>query len=295
VEQPLITVGIPFYNSEKTLLDAVRSVFAQTLQDWELILVDDGSSDQSLTIAQSIDDDRVRVLSDGENKKLPARLNQIIDEARGKYIARMDADDLCTPQRLEKQMQRFQQDTHIDVVGTGMLYLDEAGRPLGKILLPPRHEKICQTPYRTFQISHATILARKEWFTKHRYDEKITLGQDFHLWLRSFRQSKFANVPDPLYCYRLESSFRLKKQCKDRRLSARFLFDHYRKQKRPDKAVFYAAMQYLRMFAEIAYCAAGAKKKLLARRYHKLTDKERNVFETEIQNIINTKVPLHAT
>src|SRR4030066_138114 len=97
---PLVTVGIPFFNNQDTLPDAIRSIFAQSFQDWELLLLDDGSTDGSLQIAQSIDDPRVRVISDGCNRKLPARLNQIIDLARGQYIARMDADDLCGITRL---------------------------------------------------------------------------------------------------------------------------------------------------------------------------------------------------
>ncbi len=72
-----VSIGIPFYNNEQTLVDTIRSVFAQTYQGWELILVDDGSSDRSLEIARSVDDERVRVITDGQNKKLPARLNQI--------------------------------------------------------------------------------------------------------------------------------------------------------------------------------------------------------------------------
>ena len=92
---PLLTVGIPFHNNEKTLLDAIRSIFSQTFQDWELILVDDGSTDDSLKLALSVEDPRVRVLpSDDQNRLLAARLNEITQAARGEFIARMDADDL---------------------------------------------------------------------------------------------------------------------------------------------------------------------------------------------------------
>src|SRR5512136_1054483 len=79
---PRVTVGIPFYNAGQTLADAVRSVFAQTLTDWELILLDDGSTDRGLEFARSIDDPRVRVVSDGRNLRLAARLNQIAEFAR---------------------------------------------------------------------------------------------------------------------------------------------------------------------------------------------------------------------
>src|SRR5438309_10301144 len=89
-----VSIGIPFLNARRFLADAVRSVFAQTCDDWELLLVDDGSTDGSLDVVRSIDDPRVRVISDGTNRGLCARLNQIASLARGKYLARMDADDL---------------------------------------------------------------------------------------------------------------------------------------------------------------------------------------------------------
>lgn len=101
----MITIGIPFYNAEAYLADAIKSVLAQTFKEWELILVDDGSSDNSLKIAKEFEkkDSRIRVISDGLNKKLPARLNQIINKARFNIIARMDADDLMDIERSEKQ------------------------------------------------------------------------------------------------------------------------------------------------------------------------------------------------
>ena len=89
-----ITIGIPFYNAEAYLADAIRSVFAQTYEDWELILIDDGSTDNSLAIARSVDDPRVRVYSDGKNKKLASRLNELTQLATYEFIARMDADDV---------------------------------------------------------------------------------------------------------------------------------------------------------------------------------------------------------
>ena len=101
---PPISIGIPFFNAERFLLDSIRSVFAQTHQDWELILVDDGSTDRSLEIAQSIADPRVSVYSDGKNKKLAARLNQIHTLAKFDFIARMDADDLMATDRIRRQL-----------------------------------------------------------------------------------------------------------------------------------------------------------------------------------------------
>src|SRR5688572_8039312 len=103
-DRPCVTVGIPFLNGKRTLVDAVRSVFAQTFTDWELILMDDGSTDGSADLVRGIDDPRVRLVSDGVNRGLCDRLNQIASLAQGRYLARMDADDLMHAQRLERQV-----------------------------------------------------------------------------------------------------------------------------------------------------------------------------------------------
>jgi len=102
--KPLVSVGIPFLNPGPYLDLAVRSVFAQTYPNWELILVDDGSTDGSYERATAIQDPRVRVLRDGQNKGLPARLNEIVRLAKGELVARMDADDAMHPLRLAKQV-----------------------------------------------------------------------------------------------------------------------------------------------------------------------------------------------
>ncbi|MEN6301484.1 MAG: glycosyltransferase family A protein, partial [Armatimonadia bacterium] len=121
---PTVSVGIPFYNSEATLLNSVRSVFAQTFQDWELVLMDDGSTDGSLEVARSIDDPRVRVISDGKNLRLPGRLNALHRVTKGRYIARMDSDDLMHPRRLEEQVALLDERPDVDVVGTLMYAMD---------------------------------------------------------------------------------------------------------------------------------------------------------------------------
>lgn len=292
ISSPLITIGISFYNNQDSLLDSIKSIFAQTFQDWELILIDDGSTDGSLKIAKSIHDPRVRVISDGYNKKLPARLNQIIEMAHGKYIARMDADDICSPARLQRQLELLEKNEKIDVVGTGMVYLSNTNKPLGYSTALKDHEDICKHPYRNFGICHASILTRKSWHKKNKYDETIPLGQDFHLWLNSYHQSRFANIPEPLYYYRLESSYRLKKQIKDRYMSSIYLFEHYRKQGYFYKTLFYFFMQYMKMATEIIFCAIGAKRKLLSRRYNRLTDGEVESYISEIERIKNTHLPI---
>ena len=102
-----VTIGIPFLNARRTLADAVRSVFAQTHGDWELLLVDDGSTDGSSDVVRQLLDPRVRLLADGVTLGLCARLNQIAAAARGAYLARMDADDLMHPERIARQLEHL--------------------------------------------------------------------------------------------------------------------------------------------------------------------------------------------
>jgi glycosyltransferase involved in cell wall biosynthesis len=285
---PLITVGIPFYNSQETLADAIKSVFAQSFSDWELLLVDDGSTDRSLEIANSIKDPRVRVITDGKNRKLAARLNQIIDLARGEYIARMDADDLCSPDRFQKQLNLLEVDKKIDVVGCGMIYLGKKDEPLGRSIAAKTHNEICRHPYKGFGLCHASILARKDWCRNNRYNEEIHLGQDFNLWLNSYRSSYFANISEPLYYYRIEASYKLKKQYKDRIASASYLFKHFARRGLIGKAFFSSGVQYLKMLAETAFFVFGAQNYVLRRRYKHLSSEEREKYCSIIQKIKKT-------
>lgn len=200
-----ISIGIPFYNAESYLADAIRSVFSQTYQDWELLLVDDGSTDRSLEIARSIRDPRVRVLSDGQNKKLPFRLNQITSEAKYDFIGRMDADDLISPARFQKQIDFLNTHKEFDLITTGLCSINKKDTPIGvrcsslgssvngKNLIMGRHG-----------IVHASILGKKSWFKRNPYDSSVHLCEDYELWLRAFSKNDF-NIyilNEPLYYYR---------------------------------------------------------------------------------------------
>lgn len=179
-----ITVGIPFYNAASTLPGAIRSVFAQSRNDWELLLVDDGSTDGSLDIARSIRDPRVRVLADGRNRKLPYRLNQIAREARYDLVARMDADDLMFPHRLERQHGVFD-DPRIVLVAAGACRIDANNRLT--TMLPENERRPfdpVQAIHKTYSLIHPTVMARREWLLAHPYDETLEYSEDYELWVR---------------------------------------------------------------------------------------------------------------
>ncbi len=130
--EPLVSIGMPILNCEKTLKVAVRSVLNQTYSHWELLLIDDGSEDQTLNIALSFKDPRIRVIADGLNQKLQRRLNQAISLSEGKYFARMDGDDIAYPERLKYQVEYLEEHPEIDLLGTKYLVFDGEGKFLKK-------------------------------------------------------------------------------------------------------------------------------------------------------------------
>ena len=200
-----VTICIPFYNAQSTLLDAVRSVFAQTHKSWELILIDDGSTDRSLEVAQLIDDPRVTVYSDGENRKLAGRLNQVVGLAKYDFIARMDADDLMSPARIEKQLNLLEANPDIDLVSTGLCSLSNNNEPLGVRCVSSNH-KITSNGLLSGNtgIVHASLLGRRAWFERNAYKESLRKSQDTNLWVRSYSKDdlKVGFIDEPLYYYR---------------------------------------------------------------------------------------------
>lgn len=202
----MISIGIPFYNAEAYLGDAIKSVLAQTFKEWELILIDDGSSDNSLKIANEFEkqDSRIRIISDGLNKKLPARLNQIVNEAKFNIIARMDADDLMAVDRLEKQYVFLTQNPEYDLVTTGMYSIGRNNEVLGKRLPENRIMQANEILRGLTNLLHASLLAKKEWCLRNPYREDNVLAEDYELWLSSAIKGdlKYYVIQEPLYYYR---------------------------------------------------------------------------------------------
>lgn len=208
-KNPAVTIGIPFYNAEATLLDAVRSVFAQTHKDWQLILLDDGSTDGSLRLARSIKDPRVSVYSDGKNRRLGARLNQMTKLAKYDFIARMDADDLMSPIRLERQLELLVSRPEADFVSTGVCSLSDDAQPVG-IRGPAVDHSITARGLLSGNsgIVHASIVGRRAWFERNPYKENLGRSEDANLWVRAFSKKDLSVIfmTDAYYFYREDQS-----------------------------------------------------------------------------------------
>jgi hypothetical protein len=208
---PELSIGLPSFNAGRFLREAVQSILAQTFTDWELIVIDDGSTDGSFSTLAGVNDPRIRVYSDGRHRGLAARLNQVAGLARGTFIGRMDADDLSHPRRFEVQVEFLRRHQEIDGVGAALLSFDTRYRVIGRRTFPPEMAAIAADPLRGIRIAHATFCGRKQWFDRHPYTEKNSGPEDWELWQGSYRSSRFANLPEPLYFYREFDSFRLRK------------------------------------------------------------------------------------
>ena len=201
---PLVSIGMPVRNSEATLDAAIQSILNQTLSNWEFLVLDDGSEDETVRIAQSYRDSRICVLSDGTRLGLAERLNHAIGLSRGRYFARMDGDDVSYPERLALQVDYLKKNPEIDLVGGGVVVFGRNGRLLGKHNAPTAHECICRRPWRGFRLAHPTWMGKTEWFRKHLYCAQALRCEDQELLLRSHETSRFAAVPEIVLGYREE-------------------------------------------------------------------------------------------
>lgn len=209
LQNKMISIGIPFFNAEKYLSYSIISVLNQSYSNWELILIDDGSTDNSLDIANKYAniDKRVRVISDGKNKKLPSRLNQLISESKGEYVARMDADDIMHPNRIEQQLSFLIENKDYDLVSSGIVTINDDNEVYGYRSVNEVYTSFEEVK-KSYNIVHPSILARKEWYLRNNYDTNYPRSEDYELWCRAIsnKDLKLAVLPDLLYYYREEGN-----------------------------------------------------------------------------------------
>jgi glycosyltransferase involved in cell wall biosynthesis len=208
---PQISIGMPVFNCERTLGHAIRSIQHQTYPDWELLIIDDGSNDRTVEIANGFRDSRLRVFERDSNLGLPQRLNECIGLARGQYFARMDGDDVSYPNRLSQQLRFLERNPDVDLVGGSISIFSGAGRLRGWRPARLSHDQICGTPISRMGLAHVTWLGRRRWFLENPYHPERTAAQDRDLLIRTHRRSRFAAIPDVVVGVR-EEKFSVKKQ-----------------------------------------------------------------------------------
>ena len=198
---PLVTIGIPFYNASLYLREAIQSVINQSYDNWELLLINDGSTDDSLEIAQEFKDLRIKIFSDGKNLGLIQRLNQIIGLANGIFLARMDSDDIMHIDRISKQVKFLISNPHIDVVGSNYFTIDSQNQILGKIPVNGKLNKV-KNILKKGGMAHPTIMGKTTWFYNKMYDQKCYRFEDLEIWLRSASFSNLLTLNEELLFYR---------------------------------------------------------------------------------------------
>jgi len=244
---------------------AIRSLVRQTFPDWELILIDDGSRDDGAERVAEFRDPRIRIVRYAESKGLACRLNEAVDLARGGFIARMDIDDICYPERFAEQVSLLRSDPELDLVASKALVFRCQGEIMGVMSTPATHDEIVARPYSGFLFPHSTWCGKAAWFRKHRYDESMRITQDQELLLRSAASSRFAAVGKILLGYRKER-MDISKSIRGRALYSRAVWRHARYSGAYARAAAGSLLHFSKVAAEIAAIGLGAEEWLLKRK-----------------------------
>ena len=197
---PLVSVLLAAHDEARYVGSAVESVFGQTLADFELVVVDDASTDATPDVLAALDDKRLIVVRNDEQLGLAASLNRGLERATGRYVARLDADDLARPHRLERQVERLRSRPQVAIVGSDVVDLDDAGRPGAVHEMPRgavavRWHALFGSPF-----FHPTVVVDREVLDRHglRYDHSFLESEDYDLWTRLLGHADGDNVPEPL-------------------------------------------------------------------------------------------------
>lgn len=203
MSNPKITVLMPVFNCEKYLRDAIESILNQTFADFELLIINDGSTDSTFDIIASYKDDRIKVIHNERNLGISVSRNRGIQGAHSGLIAIMDADDKSRPERLERQYAYFKTHPECSFLGSHYVVIDDEGveRSLGRS--PLYHESILFHLCFGNCLAHSSMMFVKDAITAlGGYDETLSFAEDYDLWARAMPRYKFAVIPQPLILYR---------------------------------------------------------------------------------------------
>lgn len=266
---PTVSVIMSVRNGAATLDAAVRSLVRQTLTDWELILVDDGSRDDGIARVVEAGDPRIHIVRHQESRGLACRLNEAVDLSRGKFIARMDADDICYPQRLQVQTDLLLSNPQLDLVATKALVFRGVGDPLGLFPSPIVRSGTIANSSTGFYFPHPTWCGKAEWFRTHRYDERMTRAQDQELLMRASGTSCFSVADEILLGYRQER-LKLSNSLMGRFLFCRAIWQDGWRSGKYGHATKRTLLHALKFGAETMAVTFGAEELLVRRRFQPL-------------------------
>lgn len=218
---PFVSAVMAVYNGCPHLEEAVQSILDQTFADFEFIIINDGSTDGSKEVLEQFAtrDDRIRIVHQ-KNRGLTVSLNRGLHMARGKYVTRMDADDVSRPKRFGRQVNFLESNPEVGILGTQIKRIDADGNPHGQWILPTDPDVVgWQTLFSTC-LCHPTVMMRRSLLDDlNGYAEWATCAQDYELWTRAVLESQLANLPDTLHKLRRhDDSITATKQDEQRRV-----------------------------------------------------------------------------
>jgi glycosyltransferase involved in cell wall biosynthesis len=202
-QQPRVSVVMSVFNGEKFLAEAIESMLCQTYQDFELLIVDDASTDGTAAILAGYSDARLRVITNGTNLGLTPSLSRALGEARGEFIARQDADDVSLPERLAIQVEWLDRHPEVAVLGSELEIVDAEGKSRGRFGVATDHAEIVWRMFYGRVLAHPSVMFRADPVkAAGGYDTDVAVAQDLDLWTRLVGKARFANLQRPLVRYR---------------------------------------------------------------------------------------------
>lgn len=273
-KNPLVTIGMPVFNCRTTVAESIASILNQTLEDWELVVFDDGSRDGTRDVVRRFADSRIRLIVGKTNRGLPARLNEIVQQSKSRFFARMDGDDIAYPDRLQRQVEFLRSHPEIDLVAGAVAVIDGNGEAIGARRPPLEHARICARPYSRFPMAHPTWLGRTDWFRHHPYREDAVRMEDWDLLFRAHRQSRFANLQEIALAIG-EGSLSLRKLAATRWNQSRFVIEYAQTGEAYVNALGEVGRQALKLMLDAFALGTGLNHRVLRHRIPPISRSEK--------------------
>lgn len=201
-----VSVLMPIFNAENYLAEAIDSVIFQSYQDWELIIINDGSTDRSDQIIRTYNDKRIKYFKNAENKGITYTRNLMIERAKGEYIAFLDSDDLAHRERLKEQVSFLDKNRDYAMCGTWAYMIDNSGNVLKKMNLTHGSQEIKSTLLFSNSFVQSSVMIRSSILAEMPYDISFPVSEDYELWTRVVEKYKVENIPQHLTYYRWHDS-----------------------------------------------------------------------------------------
>jgi len=214
VDQPLVSIVMPVFNAGVSLEACLQSVFDQEFEDWELIAMDDCSTDNSLETLRSVNDPRVRVFQNNKNVGPGATRNFLVSQARGQFLVLQDADDLMAPNRIKVQVNALKGNPAVDLIGTNLTLIDSDGLVLGIQRSELTTFSVFDILFKSKAPAHATLAGRSDWFKRNPYPVDFYRAEDKFMIANAVKNDDFSYmlIPEELYLYRISGSIDAEKR-----------------------------------------------------------------------------------